>query len=174
MSSWLSSSYDIMLEITSETLIGAMGLALALGVLVAGLDWLIRRKFREASTALVVLVMVSNLGVMLLAAGFVRRTIGRAGPPGRSPAGRHQPNPFSPYPGPSPGPGGLANRILRAADQDGDGKLTPDEAAAAASRFVKQAGQPHDRESLDIRDLTDAILQRLNPAGELGPGPQVR
>jgi spore coat protein CotH len=85
--------------------------------------------------------------------------------------------------GPPPGPEGegpppddfgpgqfLAPRILEAADADGDGRLTPAEAAKAAETFV--AGTVREgRPTLDEDELAQALNRRMGPPpGFGGPG----
>ena len=74
------------------------------------------------------------------------------------------------------GPGGFgpgmffAPRILRTADADNDGKLSPEEASQAAAKFVREADV--DKKGLvDAAALGKAINARLGPPPGMGGGP---
>jgi hypothetical protein len=88
------------------------------------------------------------------------------GPPGGGPGGPG---------GPPGGPGGfgpgtfLAPRILAAADANKDGRLSPEEAAKGAERFVRDA-DTKTKGSLDEHTLAGAINQRMGPPPGFGPG----
>jgi hypothetical protein len=93
------------------------------------------------------------------------------GPPEGSPGGPGGP----PGAGPGGGPGGfgpgtfLGPRILEAADTNKDGRLSPEEAAKGAERFVREADTKN-KGSLDEDTLAGAINQRLGPPPGFGPG----
>lgn len=105
--------------------------------------------------------------------GFIEATaLGRAinrrmgPPPGFGPGG------------PPDGPGGpgefgpgtfLGPRILEAADINKDGRLSPEEAAKGAERFVREA-DTRKKGSLDEDSLAMAINQRMGPPPGFGPG----
>jgi hypothetical protein len=116
-------------------------------------------------------------------------TLGRAmnrrmGPPGGGPGGPPD-GPGGPPPGgppgggpggpPGGGPGGfgpgtfLGPRILEAADANKDGRLSPEEAAKGADRFVREADTKK-KGSLDEDALAGAINQRMGPPPGFGPG----
>ncbi len=68
------------------------------------------------------------------------------------------------------GPGSfLAPRIVEAADTNKDGRLSPEEAAKAAERFVREAGEKT-KGSLDADALAAAMIQRMGPPPGFGPG----
>jgi hypothetical protein len=82
------------------------------------------------------------------------------GPPG---ARKGQPGP------PGFGPGTfLGPQMMEVADSDGDGKLTPAEAARAAGEFVRSADADK-KGSVDAAALGRAINRKLRPPG-VGPG----
>jgi hypothetical protein len=84
---------------------------------------------------------------------------GQGGPPGGGPDG---PGGF--------GPGTfLAPRILEAADANKDGRLSPEEAANGAARFVREADTSK-KGSLDQGTLAEAINQHIGPPPGSGPG----
>ena len=95
-------------------------------------------------------------------------------PPGFGPGGPPD-GPGGPPDGPGGGPGGfgpgtfLGPRILEAADTNKDGRLSPDEAAKAAERFVREADTKK-QGSLDEGTLAGAINQRMGPPPGFGPG----
>ena len=103
---------------------------------------------------------------------------GPGGPPG-GPGGPPGGGPGGPPGGPG-GPGGfgpgafLGPRILEAADANKDGRLSPEEAATGADRFVRDADTKK-KGSLDEDTLAGAInrawgrLLALAPAGPAGP-----
>ena len=75
-------------------------------------------------------------------------------------------------PPPDFGPGTfLAPQIVEAADENKDGRLTPEEAAKAAEKFVRDA-DTNKKGSLDGDGLRDAINRRMGPppGGPGGPG----
>jgi EF hand len=81
---------------------------------------------------------------------------GSGGPPGGGPGGF--------------GPGKfLGPRILEAADVDKDGRLSPEEAASGAARFVRAADTTK-KGSLDERTLAESINQHIGPPPGSGPG----
>ena len=111
------------------------------------------------------------------AAALGRAMNQRMGPPGRGPGGPGGPTgggPGGPG-GPPGGPGGfgpgtfLAPRILEAADANKDGRLSPEEAAKGALRFVREADSKK-KGSLDEDTLAGAINQRMGPPPGFGPG----
>src|SRR5271163_288025 len=115
----------------------------------------------------VALISVAVLGAMA--------TQGQTRP--QEPAGKARGGPppggFGPG-GPGGGPPGgfgpgmfLAPQILEAADADKDSRLSPEEAAKAAERFVRDADKDK-KGSLDVRALRDAINRRIG-----GPPPGV-
>jgi len=94
------------------------------------------------------------------AAALGRAINQRIAPPGDVPPGDVPPGGF--------GPGTfLAPRILAAADADKDGRLSPEEAAKAAEKFVREA-DPAGKGPLDGNALADAMNRRMGPPG--GPG----
>ena len=94
-------------------------------------------------------------------------------PPGFGPGGPPD-GPGGPPDGPG-GPGGfgpgtfLGPRILEAADINKDGRLSPEEAAKGAERFIRDA-DTRAKGSLDEDTLAMAINQRMGPPPGFGPG----
>jgi Ca2+-binding EF-hand superfamily protein len=84
---------------------------------------------------------------------------GPGGPPGGGPGGRS-----------GFGPGAfLGPRILEAADANKDGRLSPEEAAIGAARFVREA-DTNNKGSLDQGTLAEAINQHIGPPPGSDPG----
>ena len=102
------------------------------------------------------------------------------GRPGRGDEARPAP-PKGGGPGPGrfgpggPGPGGfgpgtfLAPRIVELADADQDGKLSAEEAARAAEKFVREAAGSG-KDAVDASALGRAINRKLGPPPGFGPG----
>jgi hypothetical protein len=99
-------------------------------------------------------------------------------PPGFGPDDGPGPGPGGPPGGPPPDggpPGGfgpgmfLAPQIIRAADANNDGRLSPDEASKAAERFVRDADSSN-KGSLDVDALAQAMNRRMGPPPDFGPG----
>ena len=95
-------------------------------------------------------------------------------PPGFGPGGPPGGDPGGP-PGDGPGgPGGFGPgtffgpRILEAADLNKDGRLSPEEAAKGAERFIREA-DTRKRGSINEDTIAAAINQRMGP-GPGGPG----
>ena len=86
-------------------------------------------------------------------------------PPGGPPGG---PGPGGPPPGFGPGMF-LAPAILDMADENADGSLSPEEAAKAAARIVRDADSEK-KGSLDAAALGRAINRQLGPPPGGGPG----
>jgi hypothetical protein len=73
-------------------------------------------------------------------------------------------------PPPQAGPGGfLAPWVMGLADANGDGRLTPEEAARAAERFVVD-GDRDGSGSIDVGGLASAMNRRKGPPPGFGPG----
>jgi hypothetical protein len=92
----------------------------------------------------------------------------RMGPPGGGPGGPPDDGPGGPPGGFGPGTF-LGPRILEAADANKDGRLSPEEAAQGAERFVREADTKK-KGSLDEETLAGAINQRMGPPRGFGPG----
>jgi hypothetical protein len=108
------------------------------------------------------------------AAALGRAINRRMGPPDGGPGGPPD-GPGGPPGGGPDGPGGfgpgtfLAPRILEAADANKDGRLSPEEAAFGAARFVREADTSK-KGSLDQGTLAEAINQHIGPPPGSGPG----
>lgn len=75
--------------------------------------------------------------------------------------------PGGPPPGFGPGTF-MAPQILAAADANKDGRLSPEEASEAASKFVRDIDV--DKKGLDANSLAGAMNRRMRPPGGGGPG----
>jgi len=88
-------------------------------------------------------------------------------PPGFGPDSPDD-GPGGPPPGFGPGTF-MAPGIVQSADADKDGRLSPEEAARAAEKFVREA-DTNKKGSLDTDTLARAMNQRMGPPGGFGPG----
>jgi hypothetical protein len=148
MQRYVNSTIDVILDRTADELIGGVLVALLLSLALAGAFALLRRKISDATTLITCLALAANLAGMTLAAGFVRGE-GRQGM-------RLNPG-FRPGVPPPAVVGdrgaSLARAIFARADADGDGLLSPEEAAGAAERFVKRA------EAIEGGALNEGLLR---------------
>jgi len=131
---------------SADELIGAVIIALALSLAMAGLYCLGRRSLRENMTPIIVLMLVANLVSMCVGAGYlalVRKKVGRPLMAGRfgSVAGSESM---------------WTDAIFRAADLNRDGRITGEEASLAADQFVRRADSSG-RGAIDPQSLDRAI-----------------
>lgn len=137
MGSFLDSISGALLERTAAELIGGVFLALLLALAAAWAFAATRRTASDATMLLAVLILVGNLAGMVLAVGYVRMD--------RDETLRAKPDLTAEAPRLRQGPSRdlvadvAARAVLAAGDADGNGSLSPDEAAAAALRFVREA-----------------------------------
>src|SRR5919199_471976 len=123
-------TWDFLLDRSPEELIAAGLAALALALAAAALHALARRKLHDSFLITTVTAFLACLLAMIGAAGFAAQaTRGQAG----AAYSFDHPPPGGFGPGLTWGP-----RILQAADADRDGRLSPQEAADAAARFVRE------------------------------------
>ncbi len=104
-----------------------------------------------------------TIGVDELRSALNRRITGPGGPGGPPGGG------FGGPPGGFSSGASLAPRILKAADGNGDGRLSPDEAAAAAARFVAEEDRPKDG-ALDFETFYRALNRLTGNNAPLGLG----
>jgi hypothetical protein len=164
MERYLQSIFNVVVDRSAESLIGAVLIALVLALVVAGVYALLHRKVSDPTVLLTCLVMAANVAAMMVAGGYVRTASMRMGRPGVRSIGvepRFPPGGFGGGPGRGPG---MASRILDGADSDGDGRLSAAEASEGVDRFMREAGHG---EPLDEEALREAIRERL--AGPPGP-----
>ena len=122
--------------------------------------------------------LVATIGLVVVAASAVQDEGGSPEPGFQPPGPGFQP----PGPGGPGGPGGpppgfgpgmfLGPAILEVADANKDGRLSPEEAAGAAERFVRTADRDK-KGGLDLAALRDAINAQLGPppGADDGGGP---
>ena len=128
----------------------------------AGIFALGRRWTSDVHAFLVVVMVFANVASMALAAGYLAHTA-RQGL--RADAASVAPGPrgYMPHRGPHvPLDLLFARKVLDVADADKDGRLTEDEAAAAAIRFVK-AEEAGGNRSIDPNALAAAFHSVLAP-----------
>jgi hypothetical protein len=138
---------------SADELIGAVVIALALSLVMAGVYSVGRRKLSENLMPMIVLMIVANLVSMALGAGYMlhaRRAV------------RHVSQNAAPALPPRAIYAGkrdivLVQTFFRAADTNRDGLLTGEEASRAASELVRQV-DTSGKGSIDAQSL-DNILQ---------------
>jgi hypothetical protein len=163
MVAWFSSVVDVVVDLSPRELIGLIGVATILALATAGVCQWARRSKADATAVLAASILVANLIAMTMAGLAVRQGFTARGYPTES---RPAERPWGPPPDEA-GPGvRLAARILAEADRDGDGRLSPEEAATAADRFIRQSS---DEAGPDAEALGRALNRRLRPRGP-GPG----
>jgi hypothetical protein len=158
-------------------LVVALFLALALaGAHMAAIKWL---KATEGLAPLVAMSIIAIFAGMVIAGIYVQLTpkvTKVAGPPGdgRPPGGGFGGGGGGRGPGGGGGGGRLAttmtNRILETADADHDGRLSIEEAANAAAKFVKEADTT-DKGGLDHDALLNLLRESFRPPGGGPPTP---
>ena len=155
MSNYLDSLGNAVIDRSPAELIAAVIIALGLSLVLAGLDFLGRRKVRDALMPMIVLLIVANLASMAIAAGYFAY-MGRLR--GSSWMNKTPPG----VPGADPGL--MARRIFRAADKNRDGLLSTEEASVAAADFVRKV----DTSGEGLIDT--ASLERALPASGIRRG----
>ena len=175
MRRYLDSIALFLQERTAEELIVGVFLALLLAVFGANIHDLARRKVKDTVTLLTVVCLVANLIAMVATAGYVRMRV----------RGGNFSNPSNTVVRPPMSRGQirdltievLARTTLRGADLDRDGKLSADEAAAVAARFVRvveaEAGRPVDWESLALGIKSRVRVFEAPPVDPSHPLPPV-
>jgi hypothetical protein len=176
MRRYLDSIALLLQERTAEELIVGVFLALLLAIVGAGIHNLARRKVKDTVPLLTVVCLIANLVAMVASAGYVRMK-GRGG-------NFSNPNNMVVRPAMSRGQirdltiEALSRTCLRGADLDRDGKLSADEAATVAARFVQvveaEAGRPVDWEALALGIKSRVRVfdtQPVDPSHPLPPVP---
>jgi hypothetical protein len=163
---FLESLADAIVNRSVDELIGALLIAGAAGVVVAGLYALGRRTSSPSPTFVGGLGLAAGALCMALAAGYIEyaenaRLLGsasnQAAPPTWPPGGPVRVPP--PPPGSFFGPGWSSSfHVVLAADLNHDGRLTPDEAA----QMVRNADTDGDG-AVTFRDIDRVILSRFRP-----------
>lgn len=142
---------NALIDRSAQELIGAMAVALILSLIVTGLYNLGRRKIQDGVMLMTVLVLLACVVAMTLTAGFFTRrrdgSLRRTGPA----AG------FYGHPWAEPDRASmLAQWLLERADRDRDGRLSEEEAAGAAARFIRE-GNTEGTGPLNLEGLTYAL-----------------
>jgi hypothetical protein len=154
----LSKFTDFVLERSALEWIGALVVALVLSVALMAAFTACGRKAKDSSTVLVVLALVGNLVGMTIAAcylGLKERAPERA---------QTRPAVMSPDAMADFVIDGMASRIVMAADVDKNGCLSPEEASAAAERFIRLI-DAEEQKPVDMRVLGAALKRRIKPPG---------
>lgn len=163
---FLRSIVDAILDRSPEELIGALLIASAVAIVMAGLYVLGRRKALCSPTFVGLLALAAGVSCMALAAGYIEyatryRNSGLAatspvfpGWPFSGPGRNVPPRPWGFY-----GAGWSSGfHVVVAADEDRDGRLTSEEVV----RLVRKADSDGDG-SVDFRDIDREIVRRFRP-----------
>ncbi len=147
MADYFASMGNAVVDRSPDELIGAIVIALALALAMAGLYSMGRRKVTENLMPMVVLMIVANLVSMTVGAGYLaharKKHLGVTLPLSlNSPAVSERM---------------LIDAIFRDADEDQDGLLSGEEAAVAADKFVRRNDAEGDGK-IDARSLASALL----------------
>jgi hypothetical protein len=169
---FLESISAAILNRTPEELIGALLIAGAVASVVAGLYALCSRKSSPSPSLVGGLSLAAGASCMALAAGYIEyaktdltsaSAANHPAPPALPPGGPGRGTP--PPPWGFFGPGWSSGfHIVVAADENRDGRLTPEEAA----RLVRKADTDGDG-SVNFRDIDRLIVSRFRPRS-LPPG----
>jgi hypothetical protein len=153
---------NVVADRTPEEILGAMLAATMGGIALVALYRRSRPRVSNPTALLSGLVIAANLGSMLLGAFFIVQAQQQGSALAKDAQGRELDGPFNGYvfdgAPPAhmmPAPMSAAERILAMADQDGDGRTTPEEVALAAPILV--AGyDPQGVGSIDVHRLSPA------------------
>jgi len=166
---------DLVLDRTSDQLIGGVLVALLLALVVTGLFQCLRHKVSDAFAIMVGLVLCSNLVAMLVGAACLWRqslTTDHAG-------SGHFPSEVNRVALPEKHGFVEASHVLIAGDRDGDGLLSTEEASLVAAIFV-EAGDIEGDHKLSMEEIMSALRachqgtegrhDRAPGSGEVEPG----
>jgi hypothetical protein len=165
---YLTSIADAVVDRSPETLIGALLVATAIALVMAGLYALRRRKAPCSPTFVGLLAFASGVSCMALGAGYIEYKAQemKSVPKGTPPV-------FAGWPGPPPqnppqGPWGLYGagwssgfHTVVAADENRDGRLTLEE----LTLLIRRADTDGDG-SVDSRDIDRVIMYRTRRASQ--------
>jgi hypothetical protein len=155
---YLTSLGNTIVDRSPDELIGAVMIALATSLAMAGLYMIGRRKLTDNLMPIIVLMIVGNLVSMALAAGYVvrARRLRRLPPHGAAAA-------ILPWARPSASPEAtLVETLFEVADKNHDGLLSADEASIGAAEFVHKAdtGGKGSIDSDSLRTLLHGTLSQ--------------
>jgi hypothetical protein len=155
--------YEVVLDLKADQVITLVVMALFLAAGTSGVFRLVSRGKTEVTTILTSLVLVSTLLAMFGSAAYLRYT--RPRPARGSQATRDGANRNAAQTASVQAADNLA-RLLMEYDTDHDGRLSAEEASAAASQFVTeisalpQEGKPG---SVTVDELRRAIRRKMGP-----------
>ncbi len=171
---FLESTYDAILNRSPEELVGALFTASAVAIVVAGVYALSRRKSSPSPSLVGGLSLAAGALCMAVAAGYIEYVNSGAS---------ENPSVLSKWQGGGPGPGNPPSpwsfsgpgwssgfHVVVAADENHDGRVTPEEVA----QLVRKADTDGDG-SVDFHDIDRLIMSRLKhppqPHGLTPPWP---
>jgi hypothetical protein len=162
---FLRSTFDAVLNRSAEELIGALFITLAVAIVVAGLYALGRRKSSPSPTFVGGLALGAGALCMALAAGYIEyvetdRLFG-SGPNRPAPVRRRPGGTGQVIPPPPRGFWSSGFHVVVAADENRDGRLTPEEVA----RLVRKADTDGDG-SVNFQDIDRLIASRFKPPSQ--------
>jgi hypothetical protein len=174
----LESIFNIMVDRPPQEWIGGLMVALFLAMALAGAYMAFRRwtKVQDDTTPLVGLAVVVIFSGMVLAAVSSELKLKRPAVPAGDSNERQRGGPGrGPGFGSGFGRGGgstsrMADLILEDADTDHDGRLSPEEAASAAGKFIEEADKDGET-PLDRDALIELLREHLRPPGSPPPPP---
>jgi hypothetical protein len=166
MRQYLLTIYVAVTDISTNEVMAGLIIGFALALACSGLFLLARKWASDPLPLLCGLMFVVSAGSMAFGVGHSRYRVTKGlNTTGRSVAGsdRHSHR----RPSPAPPMGLLFSRdLLLAADADGNGQLTPEEAA----RFIRQADTT-EKGWVDISDIDRARKGRVGPPSMTDPHP---
>ena len=152
---YLKSVGDALVDRSVPELIGAIMVALALALVVAGLYTLGRRKVTDSTMLVTCLTIVASIASMALTGGYFSHLERRRRTVIEGTNSRGFPIPPAVWMEER-----AARQIMKMADTDGDHSLTTEEAARAAALFVRTE-DPNGKGSIDIPALSRSIQNSI-------------
>jgi hypothetical protein len=177
MKAFLASAIDSVLDLSAATIVNSILIALILSLPVAAAYAISRRWHRNLVAPLLAISMAVNLLAMIIAAGHTRLGLEDALSRPRIPSQHSTPRVGTraqrqevaeslrpEYRQGAP----LARSIVEGADENRDGRLSAEEASAAAGSIIKSIGAG--RDSVDAASLRDYLHMKLRAAWVAGNG----
>jgi hypothetical protein len=152
----LISLRDVVADSSAQELVGALVIAMTVSLVMTGVYRLVRRKVSDPLVLMCGLMILASAASMALSSGhvYVRYAKARNGP-GRTPG----------FFASQAGRGMLVRRVFEAADTDGNGRLSQDEASRAAALFVQSLDEGGEGR-VDEAAVRNALRDRLSQSRE--------